>query len=55
MDETFEWTPVDICPLESAKELFGTDFFVPFVKDYLSELDENKILYNCSSYEIFSD
>ena len=55
MDETFEWTPVDIYPLESAKELFGTDFFVPFIKDYLVDLDENKILYNCSSYEIFSD
>lgn len=54
MDETFEWTPVEIKPLSAAKELFGIEFFVPFVKEYQVELDEGKILYNCSSYEISS-
>lgn len=55
MDETLFWTPFSIEPLESVKELFGMDFFLPVINADERDLEENKILYSCSSYEIASD
>ncbi len=53
--EALLWSPFEIKPLESAKNLFGLDFYVPYVLDYMEELDENALIQNCSSYEISSD
>lgn len=55
MDETLYWTPVIIEPLESVKSLFAVDFFIPRINYDEDELNENRILYSCSSYEISSD
>ncbi len=55
MDETLSWTPVEIRPLELVRELFQFDFFVPFVNSAVPMLNESRILFNCSSYEISSD
>lgn len=54
MDEVLDWTPVNIVPFEAAKKSLDIDFFVPLVKTDTETLDENMILYNCSSYEIAS-
>lgn len=54
IDEVLDWSPVDIEVFEIAKELFDTEFFIPTVKKNIEPLNENRILYNCSSYEITS-
>lgn len=54
MDETLFWSPFSIEPLMVSKDLFDFDFFVPFVSVNSPELNENKLISSCSSYDIAS-
>lgn len=55
VDETLDWTPLEIEPLSVAKELFNISFFVPYVSVQTKDLDEDLLLKSCSSYEIASE
>ncbi len=54
VDEALKWSPFEIKPLEIAKNLFGFDFYVPYIFNYIEEIDENSLIKNCSNYEISS-
>lgn len=54
-DETLYWTPLEIKPLSTAQELFGIQFFVPYVASNSADLNEDLLVKNCSSYQIASD
>lgn len=54
VDETLDWAPFVIKPLVVAYDLFDFDFFVPYVASNAVELNENKLISSCSSYEIVS-
>lgn len=54
MDETLKWSPFEIDSLVVAKDLFDFDFFVPYVSEKIPELNENKLISSCSSYDIVS-
>lgn len=55
VDEALDWSPFEIKPLEIAKNLFDFDFYVPYIFNYIEEIDENALVRNCSNYEISSE
>ena len=52
LDETMNWTPVDIKTHELIKFLFDVDFYIPFPRDNDYGINTSVLLASCSSYEI---
>ncbi|MDE5899619.1 MAG: hypothetical protein K2H09_10230 [Treponemataceae bacterium] len=52
LDETFDWSPVSIEPLECVKTLTGLSFFVPRPVVGQGALSEDRLLASCSSFEV---
>lgn len=51
-DESFEWTPFDIQLLNVLKDNIDFDFYVPYALVEVPEINDNLLLYNCSSYKV---
>lgn len=51
-DESYDWTPIEIKPLDIARNFFGYDFFVPYPKENQELPDNAKIMQVCSFFEI---